>query len=251
MKPSESRGGVYPSVVPHRSAREIAVLRDSVDVSVYATRYLQGRQNTARYASFDYCFNYFQTFREEGRTPALTEADQLETSCLQLGYYLASWGMFRGGAALLQRSVRSLASAVQVVAAAPEEVWRADADDYSPPVQAALIKVYRELAASLPGGQSQVLVTKAMLGVFGCVPAYDRFFRNAFGATTFGPKSLSGLEAYYRANAASIDSHRVPTIDFTTGADSNRRYTRAKVIDMVFFTKGLENSEALRSSKSS
>lgn len=105
----------------------------------------------------------------------------------------------------------------------------------------------REMAASLPGGRSQILVTKAMLGVFGCVPAYDRFFCNAFGATTFGCKSLSGLEAYYQANAAAIDSHRVPTMDFTTGADSSRRYTRAKVIDMVFFTKGLENSEALRS----
>jgi len=95
------------------------------------------------------------------------------------------------------------------------------------------------LRASLPGGQSQTLVTKTMLGVFGCVPAYDRYFRDAFGAATFGPKSLAGLASYYRANAAVIDAHRVPTIDFATGADSGRCYTRAKVIDMVFFTKGL------------
>jgi hypothetical protein len=125
--------------------------------------------------------------------------------------------MFRGKAALLQHSAKSLAPAIQAVVTAPGEVWRADADDYSPPIQAALTKVYRELAASLPGGRSQTLVTKAMLGVFGCVPAYDRYFRNAFGAATFGRKSLSGLEAYYRANAEAIDAHRVPTIDFATG----------------------------------
>jgi hypothetical protein len=101
--------------------------------------------------------------------------------------------------------------------------------------------VYRELRASLPGGQSQTLVTKTMLGVFGCVPAYERCFRDAFGAATFGPRSLSGLEAFYRVHAEAIDEHRVPTIDFATGADSNRKYTRAKVIDMVFFIKGLGN----------
>jgi hypothetical protein len=109
--------------------------------------------------------------------------------------------------------------------------------------------VYRELRTSLPGGQSQTLVTKTMLGVFGCVPAYDRYFRDAFGATTFGPKSLSGLEVYYRANAEAIDAYRVATIDFATGADSNRCYTRAKVIDMVFFTKGLGSGLPLGSAE--
>ena len=58
-------------------------------------------------------------------------------------------------------------------------------------------------------------------GVFGCVPAHDRYFRGAFGAATFGPKSLADLELYYRANADAIDAYRVATIDFATGADSD------------------------------
>jgi len=229
----------YPDVVPYRSRQDLADLRDDVNITIHAARYLEGRRDTARYASFNYCFNYFQSFQEEGRNAALTEPGQLETSCLQLGFYLASWGMFRGKAALLQHSAKSLGPAVRVVAGAPDAVWRADVDDYSPSVQTALTKVYRELRASLPGGQSQTLITKTMLGVFGCVPAYDRYFRDAFKATTFGPKSLSGLGMYYRANAAEIDAYRVATIDFATGTDSNRCFTRAKVIDMVFFTKGL------------
>jgi len=237
-------------VVPRRSRQDVAALRSGVDITIHASRYLQGRRDTARYASFDYCFNYFQSFHDDDRIPALTEAGQLETACLQLGFYLASWGMFRGKAALLQHSAKSLGPAVRVLAAAPEAVWRADADDYGPPVQSALTRVYRELRASLPGGQSQTLITKTMLGVFGCVPAYDRYFRDAFGAATFGPKSLAGLEAYYRANAEAIDAHRVATIDFTTGADSNRCYTRAKVIDMVFFTKGLGSELQLGSAES-
>ena len=135
--------------------------------------------------------------------------------------------MFRGRAALLQHSVKSLEPVVRVVAHAPEAVWHADADDYSPPVMTAMIKEYRELSASLPGGRSQTLVTKTMLGAFGCVPAYDRYFRESFATATFGPKSLSSLEAYYQANAKAIDAYRVATIDFATGTDTHRRYTRA------------------------
>lgn len=88
-----------------------------------------------------------------------------------------------------------------------------------------------------------------MLGVFGCVPAYDRFFRGGFGAATFGPKSLRNIESYYRANADAIERHQVPTLDFTTGASTQRRYTKAKVIDMVFFTAGLTGSIASAASE--
>jgi hypothetical protein len=35
-----------------------------------------------------------------------------------------------------------------------------------------------------------------------------------------------------------IDRHRTPTLDFDTGMPTNRRYTRAKVIDMIFFVEG-------------
>jgi hypothetical protein len=113
----------------------------------------------------------------------------------------------------------------------------------SPPVRSALIDVYRQLGATLPGGRSQTLITKAMLGAFGCVPAYDRYFRDAFAAATFGTKSLTGIEAYYGAHAELINTYRVPTIDFDTGADTDRHYTRAKVIDMIFFSEGLRGPQ--------
>ncbi len=69
-------------------------------------RYLSDRDPGARYASFDYCFNHFQ----EHRTAVAEwgEPAGMEVSCLHLGFYLASWGMLRGSAELLQRSVRHL-----------------------------------------------------------------------------------------------------------------------------------------------
>jgi hypothetical protein len=35
-----------------------------------------------------------------------------------------------------------------------------------------------------------------------------------------------------------IDGHRIPTLDFDTGRSTSRLYSRAKVIDMIFFVEG-------------
>ena len=56
--------------------------------------------------------------------------------------------------------------------------------------------------------------------------------------TTFGPKALRRIGAFYQAHADLIDSYRVPTLDFLSGEPTKRRYTRAKVIDMAFFIEG-------------
>lgn len=212
--------------------------RDDADIDANVMQYLGARRDTARYASFDYCFNYFRSFHEAGDVPALTAAEHLQMGCLQLGFYLASWGMFRGKADLLNHSAKRLVPVMDVIVNAPAPVWDIDAGDYGTSIQALLFDVSRELREALPGGQSATLVTKTMLGVFGCVPAFDRFFRTGFGASTFGPKALHAIEAYYRANADVIDRYRVDTLDFATGEPTSRRYTAAKVIDMVFFVEG-------------
>jgi hypothetical protein len=89
---------------------------------------------------------------------------------------------------------------------------------------------------------SDILLTKIMLGVFGSVPAFDGNFRRgckAAGiAATFGRRALRQIGTFYQVNAATIDAYRVPTLDFVTGEPTQRRYTRAKVIDMAFFIEG-------------
>jgi hypothetical protein len=212
--------------------------RADADIDANVTEYLGARRDTTRYASFDYCFNYFRSFHDAGEVAALASSEHLQMSCLQLGFYLASWGMFRGKADLLNHSAKRLAPVVVAVAAASAAIWDVDADDYGPDVQTLLFDVAGDLRRALPGGQSQTLVTKTMLGVFGCVPAFDRFFRVGFGAAKFGPKALRAIEAYYRANAEAIDRHRVATLNFATGTPTERTYTAAKVIDMVFFVEG-------------
>jgi len=58
--------------------------------------FLKDREPTDRYASFDYCYNYFQTFKYNNKILDIAVSDNLQLSCLHLGFYLASWGMLRG-----------------------------------------------------------------------------------------------------------------------------------------------------------
>jgi hypothetical protein len=85
---------------------------------------------------------------------------------------------------------------------------------------------------------SDILVTKTMLGVFGCVPAFDRYFRLGFHCHTLCRDALLRIGTFYKDNEAKIDTQRIFTLDFTTGLDTVRTYSKAKIIDMIFFQEG-------------
>jgi hypothetical protein len=103
----------------------------TVDIEANLKTFLDRRAPGARYASFDYCFNYFQEVRESGETARLADQDRLLLSCLQLGFFPAScWGMMRRGSGLMQRSVRQLVPVVELIAAEPPSTWNLDAHSY-------------------------------------------------------------------------------------------------------------------------
>ncbi len=209
-----------------------------MDIEANIAQYLVSRDPTDRYSSFDYCFNYFQAHREDRRVAELAKGSALQVSCLQLGFYLASWGMYRGSADLLRRSSRHLAPVVGAIAATPDAVWAADANDYSWPVRAALLATGDRIRRALTAGATDTLVTKIMLGVFGCVPAFDTYFKTGAHVSSFGHAGLVTIGDFYRDHAAIIERHRVSTLDFDTGSPTGRLYSRAKVIDMIFFVEG-------------
>jgi hypothetical protein len=212
-----------------------------VDIDANVHKFLGGRNANERYSSFDYCFNYFQSFRESGAISLLATSDNVQISCLHLGFYLASWGMFRGSTELLQKSARYLIPVIEVIARTDASFWEIDADCYTESNIQLLLEAEGTIRDVQPG-MSDTLLTKIMLGVFGSVPAFDINFRRACKpeglVATFGAKALRKIGAFYQGNAAVIDAHRLPTLDFTSGGETQRRYTRAKIIDMAYFTEG-------------
>jgi hypothetical protein len=208
--------------------------------------FLSHRTPGERYASFDYCYNYFHSFPEPS---CIANAANLERSCMTLGFYLASWGMLRPRGQLLQRSARRLVEVIHVIASRESApLWEIDAHSYSNQTAVRyLCQGYDSIAASLALGASKKLVvaTKIMLGVFACVPAFDSRFsesmkwwcwhRHKF--ESFDPDAIAVLARFYSRHRRLIDceSRSIHTFAFNTGRDTVRTYTRAKIMDMIGF----------------
>jgi hypothetical protein len=215
-----------------------------MDIEANLREYIEGDDNSQgigpleRYASFDYCFNYFQSFREQDRLYELINPKYLEQSCLQLGFYLASWGMLRASSPLLGKSVKIYEPVIAAVARADPALWTIDAHCYT----AANIELLRDFERDLffkLDSPTETLTTKIMLGVFGSVPAFDsRFVKGFPGVRRFCKPALEKIAQFYNDHQAIIDKNRLSTIDFNTGKRTHRQYTRAKVIDMIFFIEG-------------
>ncbi len=82
-----------------------------------------------------------------------------------------------------------------------------------------------------------------MLGGFGCVRAFDRFFNDCFRVLKLSRDALGEIEGCYDENRRLLARRRINTLDFTTGRVTTRRYPRAKLIDMIFFHEGLQMSK--------
>ena len=197
----------------------------------------KGRQPDERYASFDYCYNYFYSFYKNNNLKKLANPQNLQTSCLQLGFYLASWGMMRGSSFLLEKSVRNYKGLIQTISEINPKLWEIDVNNYNDENIALLMDCKKQIIHAL-GKQnkpSDTLITKIMLGVFANVPAYDQYFRKTFKVHTFNKKSLIKISDFYYNNKSILDSYNIKTIDFFSAKQTKRSYTKAKLIDMYGF----------------
>lgn len=197
-----------------------------------------------RYASFDYCYNYF--YQEKNLT------QDIEKSCLVLGFYLASWGMLRGSSFLLQKSVKYLEPAIKYISNLDKKVWNIDVDSYNETNIIKIIDIYDDLKKEvIKDGQNAeiILITKIMLGVFGFVPAIDSYFqkwhKNHFKNEKYSYNQLNiellkSFKAFYDVNKKEIDfeSNKIKTISFETSLQTEISYPKAKIIDMFGFESG-------------
>ena len=200
-----------------------------------------------RYSSFDYCYGFFRN------TPPRKLIDDMEKSCLAIGFYLASWGMLRGSSFLLQKSARYYIPLIEFISEQDSSLWEIDVDSYSEENVVMLIKVYDSIREILvPQKKSHLtLTTKIMMGVFGNVPAYDQYFCDTMrelsgsGFRSFNETSLKAISDFYQTNRGAINKyHRsIRVRGFTSGKLTELRYPRAKIIDMYGFTKGIEKNQ--------
>ena len=215
-------------------------IKEAMDQFLHGGGKNRGKKPDERYASFDFCYNYFYSFYKEKRLPELANNENLQTSCLQLGFYLASWGMMRGSSFLLEKSVRNFRELITCFSKMDSCLWEIDVDNYNDENISILLDCKQQIINSLgeKNNPSDTLITKIMLGVFANVPAFDTYFRKSLKVHSFNKKSLLKIKDFYEDNKSVFDSYQIHTFDFLSSKESDIVYTKAKLIDMCGFMDG-------------
>ncbi len=202
-----------------------------------------------RYRSWEHCYSYFRQAR-----PTSGPAADRDPAALQLAFYLASWGMYRGSSFLLQYSYTVHCPVIDLIAETRfEELWETDfgageTDDQLVPCIDDLITSIRKVYAPFAEAAgfkppTDTLVTKVVLGTFGCLPACDQYFIRGF--------KLVGLE-YSRLNSRFIDRvltfcqvHRSTLREVQSSIEEKRgvRYPLMKLVDMYFWQTGSDQGK--------
>jgi hypothetical protein len=129
--------------------------------------------------SWEYCFRCFQ------RSTQREVATDRDHAALQLGFYLAIWGMCRptsflpGYAYTIHLGVIDKLVAPQFSLLWEKELGAGDGDSEIVPIIGETIAGIRK-AYSHVGNASDLLVTKILLGTVGCLPACDEYFKKGF-----------------------------------------------------------------------
>lgn len=146
-------------------------------IRAYRANNISGEHGRER--SWEHCYRYFHNLGPKGI------AANRDCAALQLGFYLASWGMYRGSSFLLQYAY-TVHKAVIDQLATPElsvlwdqELGTGENDALIVPL---IFKAINALwdAYKPFGNPTDTLITKVLLGTLGCLPACDRFFIDGF-----------------------------------------------------------------------
>lgn len=200
----------------------------------------KGRQPEERYASFDYCYNYFYSFYKQNGLHELANGENLQMSCLHLGFYLASWGMMRGSSFLLEKSIGNYKNLIKVISEMDPKLWEIDVNNYNEENIELLLNCKKQIfeAFGKDYKPTDTLITKIMLGVFANIPAFDQYVRKSLKVNELNEKSIWKIKDFYEGNKKEIDSFEIKTFDFLTCNETNIVYTRAKLVDMCGFMDG-------------
>lgn len=201
----------------------------------------QCRDPDGRGRSWEYCYEYF---REHcGNLRQVPE----DTAALHLGFYLASWGMYRGP--FLREHAYTVHKPVirALVSRQFSNLWQHDVGTHDADVELATAIMelareveteYRERMGKQQQKNTDVLVTKVLLGTVGCLPARDTFFEKGFKAQPYVYGDLN--EGFVQRILTFCVENRseLAKIQSIILELSGLRYPFMKLVDMHFWQIG-------------
>lgn len=175
-----------------------------------------------RYKSWEYCFSYFNDLLDN-------HGDE-DTASLQLAFYLASWGMYRGSSRLHQKDYKVHLPVIRELVKKENRCLRdinIGVFDSGSSEMATLLNLVGSLRKTYHDqgiSSTDTLITKVIMGTYACLPAYDSLFQKGIGywnsrikskkdqmiIKRFGKNSILSLVQFYWSNLAEFKkNHRV------------------------------------------
>lgn len=196
-----------------------------------------------RYRSWEHCYAYFRR-----SAPAGFVANR-DHAALQLGFYLASWGMYRGSSFLLSHGYTVHRGVIDVLGD-PRFSLLWDREFGAEQADSTLVSSVLDLVSGIRaayrpfGPPTDTLVTKVILGTYGCLPACDRYFLIGFKSAGFGYSSVNHnfvdrLLTFCQRNRSKLQAEQA-LIKSKTGV----HYPLMKLVDMYFWQTGFEEGSA-------
>lgn len=206
-----------------------------------------------RYRSWEYCRLAFLQYKNGLPNDDKQRAGIVDNLALQLAFYLASWGMYRGSSFLLRFDYKIHEPVVEWLLAKPFTelfdgmLYQTDEQKYmkllfgEKGIIAKLNEYYKNARKVVKSGEidevSATLITKILMGVYGCIPAYDRYFLDGLGKFSiqkkFSERGVGRLLKYIKPYQEAINNAAA-----TLNKKFNPVYTPMKVVDMYFWEKG-------------
>lgn len=243
------------------------ISKDEQDYVKRAIKLFEEKENSfeTRYRSWDSCHNFFNGLYKKNHGKKFEELSDVEKelALLNLSYYLASWGMYRGSSFALQFDNSIFKNVISTVLKDDFKIlWNLNLetikkfynenDDSKNHVLNCLnsvrddlnevLKPYRQHFSSKSDVRvkqtneekevSQTLITKILLGTICCCPAYDQFYYSAVDS------AFNNFFNCYKVK--NLLKRIVKNEEFFKELNADKKYPLMKQIDMAYFTIGLE-----------
>lgn len=189
-----------------------------------------------RYKSWEHCYNAFKKYRYD--------KDKTEFLCMHLSCFMASWGMLRNSKLIEYDYFIHKDFVIEISNSKYDRLYdnSFENNDLIKELVDLINKLYLyKIKTRITEGDSlsDTFVTKILLGVFGCVPAFDRYFVKAVShykvcSQSFNERSLNNLYSYYNLYFEEFENLRKQI------EDEGVYYTPMKLIDMCFWQLGVD-----------
>ena len=207
------------------------------------------KDENGRYRSWEHCYSNFINARDNKNA-------ELDYLSLQLAFYLASWGMYRGSSFLLQKDYKIHIPVVKELLKEEYdplagidcvELKRKENQRLLENINAFLDEYYSNIRDEVKNIKvrnqlSSTLITKILMGTLGCVPAYDRYFisgikKQKVASGNYNMKSIIQLVDFYEKNIVELENIRK---DMKV---NGMAYPQMKILDMAFWQIGLDSDK--------